>query len=329
MQKILLSCCCLFLFATTYAQVDTLRGEQARQLIKQVLPSDDSLIARSAPEACSCIDSVRLATAVKEEQLKGFSKCIGNAARSVELLINLVNSMQDTDSKTPKTINYDVNSNGGKYYYQMERWLMDNCAILRSAVGSNDELHPKSLSENKDALEQFYKGVDYLKKEDYQTALPYFKKAVDIDPEFVFALDDLAICYRKLNQFDKAEYYYKASLKVDPMGHMALQNLPVVYVLQEKLDDAIQAYLELLKAYPGDPEVYYGLGAIYMDGKNDLESALDYLCKAYVIYIKQKSPYRTDAENQISTLYKRMKKDGKEEPFNQILKDNNISVSAE
>lgn len=43
------------------------------------------------------------------------------------------------------------------------------------------------------------------------------------------------------------------------------------------------------------------------------------------MYIKQKSPYRADAEKMINNIYTEMKKQGKEKEFNKILKANNIS----
>ena len=56
-----------------------------------------------------------------------------------------------------------------------------------------------------------------------------------------------------------------------------------------------------------------------------MEKALDNVCKAYNIYVKEKSPYRSDAEKVINMIYKEMKKDNKEEAFKKILKDNNIT----
>jgi hypothetical protein len=48
------------------------------------------------------------------------------------------------------------------------------------------------------------------------------------------------------------------------------------------------------------------------------------MCKAYNIYVAQKSPYRSDAEQVINLIFKEMKKENKEDKFNKILKDNNI-----
>lgn len=85
-------------------------------------------------------------------------------------------------------------------------------------------------------------------------------------------------------------------------------------------------YEKITKVYPNNPEGYFGLGRIYAGYKNNEEKGLDYYCKAYNLYVSQKSPYRTDAETMISAIYQKMKEDGKESKFIQILKDNNISM---
>ena len=50
------------------------------------------------------------------------------------------------------------------------------------------------------------------------------------------------------------------------------------------------------------------------------------MCKAYNLYVKQKSPYRVDAEAQISRIYLEMKKVNKTDRFNEILKENSITA---
>jgi hypothetical protein len=49
------------------------------------------------------------------------------------------------------------------------------------------------------------------------------------------------------------------------------------------------------------------------------------MCKAYMLYSKQKSPYRADAQSVISLLYQVFKKNNKVDRFNAILKENNIN----
>jgi tetratricopeptide (TPR) repeat protein len=99
----------------------------------------------------------------------------------------------------------------------------------------------------------------------------------------------------------------------------------VVYGFQKKYAEAIQAYKAMLKIYPNDAEVYYGMGIIYFLNLNDSEAGLDNICKAYTIYVSEKSPYRSDAEKVINMIHAQMKKEKKEAAFDKILKDNQIS----
>jgi hypothetical protein len=82
-----------------------------------------------------------------------------------------------------------------------------------------------------------------------------------------------------------------------------------------------------LDKYPDAVEAYYGLGRIYYIYEKDNETALDYFCKAYNLYVKMDSPYRVDAQKMINFIYSDMKKDKSEKKFKDILKKNNIEIS--
>ena len=77
--------------------------------------------------------------------------------------------------------------------------------------------------------------------------------------------------------------------------------------------------------YEDDPESYYGIALVYIQNKKEYETALPFICKAYNLYVTQKSPYRSDAEKLINAIYAQMKAAGKEEAFWKVLKEHNIS----
>jgi tetratricopeptide (TPR) repeat protein len=300
-----------------------LKGDEAKAILDQVFPDSTFLLKSAGQNACNCIDSVDKAEKDKKKKIAAFSGCIDKETEAYQMSAKLFSSMKGSNNKI--TINVDKNSNEYKhYYYDIERWLKDSCVVLNKAISSNDEERDKSFSKNADAMDAYNKGVKFFQKESYEEAIPLFEKAVNIDPEFAFAWDNLGVCYRRMGKYEKAEAAYKSSLKVDPEGRTALQNLPVVYQAMKKDDEAIAAYNNFLTYYPNDPEVYYGIGLIYFSNKDDPENALKNMCKAYNIYVEQKSPYRSDAEKVINMIYARMKKDNKEEVFNKILKENNI-----
>lgn len=107
---------------------------------------------------------------------------------------------------------------------------------------------------------------------------------------------------------------------------MPLQNLAIAYQYKKDYPKAIEAYKKLFSLNRNNPEVYYGIGIIYAYYLVDNELALTNLCKAYNLYIEQKSPYRTDAEKVINYIASEMKKQGKTKRFKEILKENNIQA---
>jgi tetratricopeptide (TPR) repeat protein len=309
---------------------DTLKGKAAadmmKELTKQMGFDSAYFLKQSALQACSCIDSIYKVVDDKKAMMDGFASCIDLQVNVYELMVQTFRSLENS-SPDKKIIVELSNKKSDKYketYYEIERWLKDSCSILNRAISSNDEAGEKSFSKNEDAMKAYYKGVEYLKKEVYEECIPWFDKAVKLDKEFAFAWDNLGLSYRKTGKYDKAEAAYKASLKADPKGKTALQNLAVVYQYQKRIDDAIAAYGQLLKYYPEETEVFYGLAIIYYEYKKDYELALDNACKAYNLYLKEKSPYRSDAEKVIQMIYAEMKKANKIDVFEKILKDNNI-----
>lgn len=331
MKKLLLFVICLGLFSNVDAQKNKdkrkkeLSGDEANALLSQLNIDSTAFLRQSARQACECIDSVDKAQKDLTLKAAALPGCIEREVDSYQLALKLMATLKNP-GKNNDIILASKNSNEYKtYYYDIERWLKDSCNVLNRLISSNDKPGEKSYSDDPEATKAYNEGIGFFKNEKYKEALPFFEKAVQIDPEFAFAWDNIGVCNRRLGNLDKALEAYKTSLKIDPSGRTALINLPVVYMMQKKTDEAIAAYNAILDHYPGDPEVYYGIALVYYNNKNDMEKSLDNMCKAYNIYVNQKSAFRSDAEKVINMIYANMKKDNKEEVFHRILKENNIS----
>jgi len=296
----------------------------------------DTFLKSGAETACKCIDSIRMNNREKDEITQEINKCINKeitAYQIAEKLTNLDYLRSIAKEKGGKkqidiTISTDVNSNTyKKYYYDMERYLMENCNALKKKLATNDKENDYSFSKDPKALEFYEKGINEMAKENYTSSIDYFEKALKIDSKFAFAYDNIGISYRKLGDFDKAIEAYEKSLQIDPKGQMPLQNIAVAYQYKKDYANAIKNYEKLAEIDPKNPEIYYGIGQICTLYLRDYEKALNNLCKAYNIYSSQKSAYRTDAENLIGTVYAEMKKAGNEQRFYEILKENKINVN--
>ena len=329
-MKLLLSIiACVFcsLFAQSQASIDgkPLNDEQ-KKMVKKTF-SKKNILSKTADRSCQCIDSISTSNRNAEENAIEIKKCIDKDVVTYQSQLKLTGTVDLKEGeKTTITIYTNPESKIFKeYYYEIEKELMGNCKAIKNVVGRNDAENEKSLSNISDAIKEYNKGNEYLRKDDYANALPYYEKAVKFDSEFVFAWDNIGVCNRRLGNYDRALKAYEMSLKLDPASLTALQNIPLVYVSKKNYLKAIKSYDDLFKVDNDNPEVYYGIGLIYYKNLLDYEKALNNICKAYNLYIKQNSPYRADAEKIIQGIYAELKKQGKEKNFNKILEDNNIS----
>lgn len=296
---------------------------------------ENPLLKELSASACKCIDSISVTNKTTDEVSSEVHECIDKVTSAYQLGsklmgINLDKEIQEQKNNKKQiniSINTDKNSSEYKeYYYQIERYLMDNCEALKEKAAAHDIITEKSFSDNKKALEYYHKGKEASEKDNHKKAIEYYKKAVDEDSGFVFAWDNLGLCYRKAGDFDNAIFAYEKSLSLDSTGQMPLQNIAVAYLYKKEYQKAITAYQRLSQFDNKNPEVYYGIGQIYAMYLNDHEKGLGFMCKAYNLYIEANSPYRTDAEKVISVIFAEMKKQGKEDKFYEILKANNISA---
>lgn len=291
--------------------------------------SSETLLKELAENGCKCIDSIQTYDKSQADVTIEINKCIDEVTGAYQMGSKLM-SLDELKEDKKKEVNISINVNKNskeykKYYYEIERYMMSNCPSLKEKIAANEKQSDKSISENKIASDFYDKGIDASKDENFEEAVKYFQQAVNEDPEFAFAWDNLGITYRRLNKFDEAIDAYEKSLKIDPNGLMPLQNIAIVYQYKKEYKKAIKAYKKLSKIDKNNPEVFYGLGNVYAVNLENYEKGLKNMCRAYNLYAEQKSPYRADAEKIINHIYSKMKKQGDEDKFNEILKANNIS----
>ncbi len=300
------------------------------QKTKEKVPNTQEILKEISEKTCKCIDSINGYNKIKDSINREINICIDKTVLVYSMSKNLAKTNADIERGKikDKKVNITINSNPEsedykKSYYEIEADLMKNCPRLRDLVTAAESKYDE-ITKNPIALDFYNKAIDASKKEDWKDAIKNYKLALEKDPKFIYAWDNIGICYRRIGEYDNAINAYNKSLEIYPKGKMPLQNIAMTYVYKKEYQKAIDAYMNLDKVYPNDPEVYYGIGQIYYDYLKDNEKALDYIAKAYNIYTTQKSPYRTDAETIIGYIYKKMKDEGKIDKFKEILKKNNI-----
>jgi tetratricopeptide (TPR) repeat protein len=330
MKHIIITSCLIILlhFYAISQKDEKLSERQTKELLSQINVDTTKFLSNFSQKTCNCIDSISLTDKTKNEVTYEISECINKQVTAYQLSLELNRALKSGNKNNEIILDTDKESPlYRRYYFEIERWLMDSCNSLKNAVASHNKQSEYSISRNPKARKQYTDGVEAMENEDYKKAVRHFKDAVEADPKFAFAWDNLGICQRKLGNYEEALQAYKKSLAIDPFGTMPLQNIPVVYEYQKKYEEALEAYKHILIIHPDDPEAFYGSGRIYAYFLVDMEKALENMCKAYNLYIQVSSPYRVDAEKQINYIYGEMKKGGKEKQFFDVLKQNNISTT--
>ena len=195
--------------------------------------SEDRLLT-VATDACECISVIEASSETKNQ---GIKDCINTS------LENLKSDKESSGAKKPE-MNYKV----------VESFLVQHCVALKELAFTENKKFKYASSDNVLAQLAYDDGMEYINSGDLENAISKFKKAVEIDPKFAFAWDNLGISYRKNQEYDKAIAAYMKSLEIYPEGRLPLLNIAIAYNMNKQYEDAIVYYNKVIEIYSEDPE---------------------------------------------------------------------------
>jgi len=92
---------------------------------------------------------------------------------------------------------------------------------------------PALADARSDAKEQVAFGINVAQRGLWREAIYRWEKAVELDPAYAAAFNDLAIAYEHEGQLDKARKAYEKALDLDPNNTQIRQN----YELFKEIND--------------------------------------------------------------------------------------------
>jgi Tfp pilus assembly protein PilF len=92
---------------------------------------------------------------------------------------------------------------------------------------------PSFADAHADARAQVDFGISVAQRGLWREAIYRWEKAVEIDPKYAAAFNDLAIAYEHEGQLDKARKAYEKALELDPNNSQVRQN----YELFKEIND--------------------------------------------------------------------------------------------
>ena len=129
-----------------------------------------------------------------------------------------------------------------------------------------------------------------------------YLEALEADPAYCDAMDQLGVVARHAGKLDEAVSWYRKSLAVNPRGVMPLRNLGLVYSMQGKYAEAVEEYDRAIELDPGDPEGWYGKGEALAESDKPRD-ALAAFEQARARYEKEGSPLRAHAQLGLARMH--------------------------
>jgi tetratricopeptide (TPR) repeat protein len=163
----------------------------------------------------------------------------------------------------------------------------------------------------------FLRANNFELQVEYKEAKEYYEKAVTLDDQNPFYLNDYAIILYKLGDYNKAIEYYKKALGIylktigenHPVTAISYNNLGAVYGSKGDYNKAIDYYEKALKIrlktigenHIDTAMTYNNLGLVY-GSKGDYDKAIDYYEKALEIKLKTIDENHSNIANTYNNL---------------------------
>lgn len=117
----------------------------------------------------------------------------------------------------------------------------------------------KTTTDIPEAQSFFDQASRALASKEYDSAIRNYRAALNSDPSFLDALDQMALAFRQSGQADSAAHYFRLSAATNPNGLLAHQELATLYMNQKDYRNALREYQETLRLDPQNAEGYVGL----------------------------------------------------------------------
>ncbi|HZS55067.1 MAG TPA: tetratricopeptide repeat protein [Bryobacteraceae bacterium] len=144
----------------------------------------------------------------------------------------------------------------------MEKWPDSSFPTRQKDHGPAQTVSLRDLEHKvpKPALNEYKKSAEAFKKDDSLLAKQHLEKALEIDPRFADAHNDLGVAFARLGQMDHATAEFQRAIELSQQNSAASANLSVALYVKGEYHEASLTARQALRANPGLPQASYVLG---------------------------------------------------------------------
>ncbi|MDY5970056.1 MAG: tetratricopeptide repeat protein [Bacteroidales bacterium] len=187
---------------------------------------------------------------------------------------------------------YFSNGDAGKSYETLQKALKldptDMEALLKmSEITFYSKDYDRAMETLNKVTEQdpnnktafFMKGFIYKETGDTANAVHYFRKLIDLYPDYMPAYEEMCVLYAEQHN-EMAVEYLQTVLKLDSMNTNALYAVAMMYQDMEEADKANELYVKILERNPNDKHAWHNRGYLNLVLYEDYPAAIDFFTKA-------------------------------------------------
>jgi tetratricopeptide (TPR) repeat protein len=192
-----------------------------------------------------------------------------------EVALKLIRSDVAADPETIKRFSNELrlarkiaHRNVGKMY-ELTRKIKQDLKLSEAEIaGDIDKSIGQITTSSPEAYKLYVEGARLHSLGENRRAIPYYEKAVSIDPGFATAYRSMGLAYSNLGYAAKSREYRKKAFELSDRvsDRERYRNEAEYYALSDRTaDKEIEAFKRLLTLYPDDRNANTNLGTTYMD----------------------------------------------------------------
>jgi len=124
-----------------------------------------------------------------------------------------------------------------------------------------------------DIEELFLEGARILTLKQFDSALEIFNKVLEMDPNYVKALEARAVIYMQKGELELAESDLERAIEVEPNNARLYFRLGQIYYRKKDLDKALELFTKAIDLEPAYPAAYMARSQVLRE--KGLEEAAD------------------------------------------------------
>ncbi len=156
------------------------------------------------------------------------------------------------------------------YYYHVGDWKKAEPQILLSLVRAQKGERERALQELEAMLKKSPDDYRLLtaigvirSRTDAKSALSYFSKAVEKNPDYFPAWFQIGLIYEEEESFEQATKAYRRAVEANPLSAQAHNNLGYSYKERHFYAYAVEEYLKAIELEPDNAGYHYNIGNAY------------------------------------------------------------------